>query len=228
VIVPTSEIAQRATVRLVHSGRLKPPVLEPLAPTADLLNALSDLEGVTSGRLEAESRGLGSLDPRELVFNLSHATVINAAFVYSRAGGNRFNGPERGAWYCAFVVESALAEVGYHLTRELDYLGRYDNTSDYGEMLADFIGLFHDLRKVRPRPRCLDPDIGIGYPAGQELAQALMADGSPGLIYPSVRHSGGTCLVAFRPAVVQNVRQGAMWRMAWAGSREYSVSRLTS
>jgi len=227
VNVLTTEIAQRATVRLVHSGRLKPPVLAPLAPSADFLDALSRLDGVTSGRLEAESRGLDALDPRELVFNVPHASVINATFAYSRVGGNRFNGSGRGAWYCAFAVETAISEVGFHLTRELDYIGRYDNTSDYGEMLADFIGLFHDLRAVHPPPRCLDPDPALGYPAGQELAQTLMAEGSPGLVYPSVRHARGTCLVAFRPAVVQNVRQGAMWQLIWAGSRAYSVTQLT-
>jgi RES domain-containing protein len=225
VIVATIEIAQRATVRLVHSGRLKPSVLEPLAPTAGLLTALTELEGATSGRLEAETRGLGGLDPRELAFNVPHANFINAAFAYPRTTGNRFNGPERGAWYCGFDVATAIAEVGFHLTRELDYIGRYDNTSDYAEMLADFIGLYHDLRGAASPPPCLHPDPAIGYPAGQELAAALMAEGSPGLIYPSVRHRDGTCLVAFRPAVVQNVRQGAMWRLTWAGSRAYAASQ---
>jgi RES domain-containing protein len=228
VIVATIETARRATVRLVHSARLKPPILEALAPTADLLAALTELAGATSGRLEAEARGLGGLDPRELAFNVPHAKFINAAFAYPRATGNRFNGSERGAWYCGFDVATAIAEVGFHLTRELDCVGRYDNTSDYAEMRADFIGLYHDLRGAEPDSPCLHPDPAIGYPAGQELAAALMAEGSPGLIYPSVRHRDGTCLVAFRPAVVQNVRQGAMWRLTWAGSRAYAASRLPS
>jgi hypothetical protein len=214
-------------VRLVHSGRLKPPALAPLAPSEDLLERLSELEGATSGRLEAETHGLGNLDPRELVFNVPHAAFINASFAYPRATGNRFNAADRGAWYCGFVVETAIAEVGFHLTRELNYIGRYENTSEYGEMLADFIGRFHDLRAVDPAPACLDPDPTVGYPAGQGLARELLAVGSPGLVYPSVRHQHGTCLVAFRPSVVQNVRQGAMWRLTWAGLPTYAFEKIS-
>jgi hypothetical protein len=227
VSVPTSAVAQEATVRLVHSGRLKPPALAPLAPNDDLLERLSELEGATSGRLEAETHGLGNLDPRELVFNVPHATFINASFSYPRATGNRFNGLDRGAWYCGFIVETAIAEVGFHLTRELNYIGRYENTSEYGEMLADFIGRFHDLRAVDPVPACLDPDLTVGYPAGQALARELLGKGSPGLVYPSVRHRHGTCLVAFRSSVVQNVRQGAMWRLTWAGIPTYSFEKIS-
>jgi RES domain len=32
--------------------------------------------------------------------------------------------------------------------------------------------------------------------------------GSAGVVYPSVRQSGGTCIVCFRPALVNNVRKG--------------------
>jgi RES domain len=228
VIVATIEIAQPGTVRLVHSERLKPAVLERLVPHANLLMTLTELEGVTSDRWAEEAPGIAEFDPREMVFNVPHANIINAAFAYSRVTGNRFNGPRRGAWYCAFGVETAIAEIGFHLTRELDYIGRYDNVGDYAELLADFIGRYHDLRTVKPFPPCLHPDPTIGYPVGQELAAALMREGSPGLIYPSVRYRRGTCLVAFRPSAVQNVREGAMWRLTWAGSRDYTVSRLPS
>ena len=43
------------------------------------------------------------------------------------------------------------------------------------------------------------------------------AAGLNGIIYPSVRHSGGTCIAALRPAAVQSVRQGAIYRMRWDG-----------
>lgn len=42
--------------------------------------------------------------------------------------------------------------------------------------------------------------------------------GSNGMIYPSARHAPGTCLVAFRPDLVLNLRQGGIWRHAWHGS----------
>jgi hypothetical protein len=37
----------------------------------------------------------------------------------------------------------------------------------------------------------------------------LLAHQSNGIIYPSVRRKGGTCIVCFRPALVYHVRQDA-------------------
>ena len=141
------------------------------------------------------------------------AALINAAFAYARPGGNRFSGEDRGAWYCAFACETALAEVAFHLTRALEAVGRYDNTTDYAELLADFIGRFHDLRGMAGAP-CLDPDPAVGYPAGQALARRVLAADGSGILYPSVRRPGGTCLAALRPHIVQNVRPGGTWRLA--------------
>src|SRR3954470_23852884 len=118
-LLPTVDLAQRDTIRLISTGRLKEPVLLPLAGNPRALDELAELEGVTSLRLRGQETGLTDLDPRELVFGRPGYTFINAAFLYTRPGGNRFNGEERGAWYCAFEVETSLAEVSYHLTREL-------------------------------------------------------------------------------------------------------------
>jgi hypothetical protein len=49
---------------------------------------------------------------------------------------------------------------------------------------------------------------------------------SNGIIYPSVRHAGGTCLVCVRdPTSFQNPRQGGIWRLEWLGSSTPSVTR---
>jgi hypothetical protein len=225
--LPVVDLVRRDTIRLVNSGRLKAPALAPLAADASALATLQALEGVTSERLRAERGGLTALDPRELVFGRPGYSFVNAAFAYTRPGGNRFNDDARGAWYAAFTARAALAEVTWHLTRELVAIDRFDTSSDFAELRADFIGPFHDLRGVRtPSHRALDPDPTIGYPAGQTLARALRADGSNGIVYPSVRASRGTCLVAFRPDLVQHVRQGGIWRLRWSGSATPTVSRL--
>jgi hypothetical protein len=60
--------------------------------------------------------------------------------------------------------------------------------------------------------------------ASQHLARELLHQGSAGLIYPSVRHRGGTCLACFRPALVVNVRKGWMVTLEFAdGSSELKV-----
>jgi hypothetical protein len=140
---------------------------------------------------------------------------------------NRFNGTDRGAWYAAFAVETSLAEVSYHMRRELDRVGDYHATVEYAEVWASFAGAFVDLREQQPRPRCLDPDPVRGYPAGNALAEEARAAGHNGIIYPSVRHIGGTCLVALWPHAVQSVAQGAIWRIAWAGDPMPRVEALS-
>lgn len=227
--LPVTNLAQTNTIRLVSSGRLKEPVLLALAPTQGALEDLAALESVTNSRMRAQQGALSELDASELVFGRHGFSFINAAFTHTRAGGNRFNSADRGAWYCAFEVETAIAEVAYHLTQELAAIERFENTTDYAELFADFIGPFHDLRgtdgNVEP---CLQHDPAMGYPAGQALAQDLRKNAeSNGIVYPSIRRAGGTCLVAFHPSLVQNVRQGGLWRLDWQGDANPEISRVT-
>jgi hypothetical protein len=227
VIPPLTDIAQRDTLRLIATGRLKEPALLPLAATQGALDDLASLEGVTNRRQRAHAAGLPDLAPQELVYGRAGALFINAAFAHTRPGGNRFNDSQRGAWYCGFAAETSLAEVGFHLSRELEAIGRFENTTDYAELLADFIGPFHNLRGADRNEPCLHPDPAIGYPAGQALARALRASGSNGVLYPSVRHTNGTCLAAFRPDLVQNLREGGVWRLEWQGTPTPAVTRQT-
>jgi RES domain-containing protein len=217
---PTARIALERTVRLVSSARLRDPVLLKLAGTT-LQGDLAEIEGATSGRLEAQRQGTQSLQPGELVTGPAHAAFINAAFSYWRPRElNRFNGPGRGAWYSALEVETAEREVAFHIARELERIGNYNTAVEYAEMFASFAGGFVDLRTVVTRPDCLHPDPAIGYPAGNVLADATRSAGHNGIIYPSVRRPDGICLVALWPAAVQSVSQGRVLRAAWTGRRD--------
>jgi RES domain-containing protein len=158
-----------------------------------------------------------------------HANFVNAAFVYFRPRErNRFNGPLRGAWYAALTVETSLREVAFHLVRELRRVNDYHATVEYAEMWASFAGSFVDLRAVRPAPDCLHPDADIGYPAGNQLAAEAMQAGLNGIIYPSVRDDGGTCLVALWPHVVQSVTQGRVLRLRWTGTPDHRVEDVAA
>jgi hypothetical protein len=119
---------------------------------------------------------------------------------------------------------TSAQEVGFHRTRELGYIGRYHDEARYVEILADFIGDFPDLHDAG-HP-ALDPDPETGYLAGQRLAAGLRREGHRGLIYPSVRHQGGRCFVAFDPGIVQNVRPGASWRLVWNGTSQFTVAGI--
>ena len=56
------------------------------------------------------------------------------------------------------------------------------------------------------------------------LRRRLLAAGSLGVVYPSVRHAGGTCVAAFRPAIVANVRRARTYRFTWTGTPRPTVT----
>lgn len=221
--LPLTDITEPATVRLIPTAYHKPPVLSPIVDTDEERAILEQIEGLTSARQKAERSGLSALDARELAYGVWGASYINAAFTYTRSEGNRFNDGSRGAWYCAFEDLTAIEEVAFHRTRELSRIGVFEDEAIYQSLLAGFIGEFHDARDLPRGESILGDDPERAYPLGQELASALRAEGGRGIIYPSVRNPKGTCLVAFHPQIVQNVRLGARWKIIWDGSPEYIV-----
>lgn len=224
---PIKRLALERTIRLVTTARLRDPVLKALGENGHLAD-LAEIEGATSARLQAQQVGSQSIDSREFVAGIPHAHFINAAFSYWRPEElNRFNGPERGAWYAALDVATCIAEVTFHLTRELERVNDFNTTVDYAEMFASFAGEFVDLRDVNPRPDCLDPDPEIGYRQGNTLADSTRVQGHNGIIYPSVRDPAGTSLVALFPHAVQSVAQGDIYRLTWGGSRQPRHQRIT-
>ena len=209
------------TIRLISTAYIDEPAMRPLADSADDLAVLEEIEGLTSARRSLNLPVPGGLDPAELLTE-AHGygwTYVNAAFCYSRMPGNRFSGPERGAWYAAYgddATSTAQAEVGWHLTRELEATGVFENQTSYRELIAGFTTRFHVLT-AEAGEAILDDDPETSYPSGQALAREILTSSGNGLLYPSVRNPGGQCLAAFRPHLVQNVRQGATWLFTWVG-----------
>jgi RES domain-containing protein len=188
-----------------------------------VLRDLFDLDNATNDRLRGESGQLPGIGMDELVFGVPNFRMINAAYTYARPEGSRFNDGERGAWYCAFELETALAEVSFHKTVEYQEIGRFDDSVSYQALLADFTAAFHDLRGNEAYADCLAAN---SYIASQRLAAELLETGSMGIIYPSVRRPEGTNLACFRPALVGNVRKGQAYRLTWAGSPTPAVEAI--
>jgi hypothetical protein len=182
-------------------------VLTRLTDDAEDLNALFELEGASNDRLLGEAGLLPGITVRELVFGLSYSHIVNAAFTHANPFGSRFNGPERGAWYGAFARETSELEVAYHKSKELKEIHWQEKEIfSYVDFLADFRGTFHDIRGGARFGDCLDAH---SYKASQRLAGELLERGSAGVVYPSLRHKGGTCIACFRPALVNNVRKSS-------------------
>ncbi|HEY1258269.1 MAG TPA: RES family NAD+ phosphorylase [Stellaceae bacterium] len=221
----TSLVRRNDTHRLIPSKCSEPDqsVLARVADDDRHLADIFDLDNATNDRLLAESELLPGIGVHELVFGVPCYRVINAAFTHAHPFGSRFSGPDRGAWYAAFEVETAQAEIIFHKTLQLAEIGHFDDDVTVDDYLADFSGEFHDLRDGG-FAEILDPE---SYIASQALAEQLVEAGGLGVVYPSVRRAGGTCLACFRPALVMNVRKGPTYWLRWSGGPTPQIENLS-
>jgi hypothetical protein len=207
-----SAIRQDDTHRLIPSRHSDESVLQRLADRPGQLEDLFELDGATNDRLLGEANLLPGISVHELLYGIPYAHIVNAAFCHAHPLGSRFNGPDRGAWYAAFDLKTARAEVSFHKRRELqDIKWSGEEKFTFDDYLADFRAEFHDIRGDAGYAGVLNEN---SYTASQRFAAELLASGSAGLVYPSARRASGACLVCFRPALVTNVRTGQTIELA--------------
>ena len=220
---PESLVWWAGASRLVPSRYPVVGLLDRVAAPSDL-EAVFELEGWTNDRLSNELGILHTIPRREWVTGRAMASVVMAAYCHPRPGGSRFSSGQRGAWYAARALATALRESIFHRTQELREVGGFETRVEMRVYLADFRSRFHDVRARDERYAALyDPD---DYAASQLLAARLLEAGSNGIVYRSVRDPGGECVACFRPAMVRNVRAGGHYEFRWEGSPEPRVRRL--
>jgi hypothetical protein len=218
--IPISNIRRFDTHRLLPAkySLNYDSVLTRIADDEDL-PLIFDLDDYTNARLRAETNLSPDISPQELVFRVPNYHIINAAFTHANPLGARFSTPHRGAWYAGFELATAKAEVLFHKSvefAEIDWKEREE--IQYDDYLADFTNTFHDLRGIEDE--ALSP---TSYIRSQQLAVELMELGSLGIVYPSVRREGGTCIACFRPSIVANVRKSTPYRLIWTPLRARMV-----
>jgi hypothetical protein len=225
VTPPVTRVTWRDTARLVPSRYPSVGLFDRIASRDDL-DAVVELESWTNDRVSTELGQLHAVPPEEWVVGRPMASVVMAAYCHPNPAGTRFASPRRGAWYAGRRVETAVAESVFHRSCELREIGVTDARMQMRLYRADFHTRFHDLRGQNPAfAPFLSPD---SYAASEALAERLLAAGSHGLVYPSVRHRGGECVACFRPPLVQNVRAAAHYEFVWEGKPEPRVTRLAA
>ena len=147
---------------------------------------------------------------------MPHYRVINAAFTHANPLGARFSTPERGAWYAAFELATAKAEVLFHKSiefAEIDWKEREE--IGYDDYLADFTAAFHDLRGCRgrgPKPRQLRAITTTGSGTdGAWLAWHCLSERTP--------RRGNPALPASAPALLPMCAKAAQYRLIWTPQR---------
>ena len=223
---PIVQIDQRDTHRFIPAKYADggASVLTRLSDDDDVLDGIFELDNATNDRLLAETGRVAGVDARELVFGIPSYRIINAAFCHPSPTGSRFNSADRGAWYASFELETSQAEAAYHRRLWLKEINwQEEDVSEYVDYLADFRAEFHNIRGVKEFADCLSPD---SYVASQALAARLLEMGSSGIVYPSARRLGGTCVGCFRPVLVTNVRRGRTFKFVFADLRNVPKIRM--
>jgi RES domain-containing protein len=223
LIPPVREFHQKGMHRLIPSRYSETgTVLQEVAGNEAMLADAARLDAATNERIQGELHGLSGISHFELVYGIPNAHIIRAAFLHPGPFGSRFNDTTRGAWYAAKKVETSIAEVAYHKSKRLSEMivpgllhERPDEeVSSYDDWLADFQGPFHVLEPREEYAHCLQAEpVPQCYLPSQLLARQLLGQQSNGILYPSVRHKGGTCLACFRPALVYQPRRAESYEL---------------
>jgi hypothetical protein len=222
-VPPLTRIRLKDTHRLIPSRYPAAGILDAVASAEDL-ELMFELEGWTKDRISAEL-GILTIIPRsEWVVGRRMASVIMAAFCHPRQEGSRFSGPECGAWYAARSLATAHRETLYHRTAELAEVGVFESRLEMRLYLADFNSTFHDIRADQAENDAYHNP--ASYEASQALGRQLLALGSNGILYRSVRHAGGECIACFRPPLVRNVRAAGHFEYSWSGGKEPAIRPL--
>ncbi len=215
--IPVSAVAWRGAVRIIRS--LYPPIdlFEDIADPADWPLLIS-AEQKTNPRL-METIGNLDLVPEARRVGGPGASFLMASFTHVSADRpTRFSAGAYGVLYVGDRFEVALLETVYHHGRFMARTGEPAGwTSQFREIVLEVSAELHDLRaNAAAHAEALDPD---DYAAAQEMGARLRADGSEGIVYPSVRCAGGECAGLFYPDLAASPVQGRHLDYHWDGER---------
>lgn len=215
---PIRRTRWRPSHRLVPS-RFPPVGLFDRVAASDDLEAVFELEAMTNDRLREETGDL-ALVPRGDRLSGPGTTPIMAAFTHLNPEGSRFSDGSFGVYYCSQRLETALAEVQHHQERFLHRTREGPLRLELRLYLADLDAHLTDVRNF-PDYHSVDD-----YRPGQKLGRQLRDQGRGGVLYRSVRHSGGLCAAVFRPRLLSNCRQSKHYAFHFDGSRVTAIDEL--
>jgi hypothetical protein len=224
--VPLSHVQWRGAVRIIRSAFPPIDLFEDIADPADWPLLIS-AEQKTNPRLMESIGELDRVPPGRRVGGAG-ASFIMAPFVHvSAERASRFSDGSFGVLYAGRTFEVALMETMHHHGRFMASTEEAPGwTSQFREIILDLDGALHDLRGGEEifEP-LLDPD---DYRPSQAFALALRRAQSEGIVYPSVRCTGGECAGLFYPDLAANAVQGRHLDYRWNGRRVDFVRDLSA
>jgi hypothetical protein len=196
-----------------------PPIrlFERLTSDSAVWTALIALEEMTNPRVRDEIGEIALVAPEDRVTGPG-ASFVMAPFTHRNPKGSRFSTGAYGVYYAAAQLETAIAETVFHFEAFARDSGDPPRTEDMRVLVGAVAAELEDvdaLPEIEHR-QVLDPD---DYAYAQAYGAHLREAGALGVVYPSVRLSGGACIGAFKPRAVGLPRQERHLKYQWDGVR---------
>lgn len=214
--LPVSRIEWSRAVRIIRSAFPPIDLFEDIADPADWPLLIS-AEQKTNPRI-METIGNLDLVPEDRRVGGSGASFLMAPFTHvSPDRPSRFTDGSFGVLYAGIDFETALFETIHHHARFMERTAEEPGwSSQFREIFLEVAADLSDLRGAgNASHSALDPD---HYEASQALARTLRAQGTDGVVYPSIRHPGGECLGLFYPDCASVPVQGRHLDYHWDGA----------
>ena len=191
------------------------------------LDIVIAIESLTNDRLRDDIGDITLVPPDERVSGLG-TTPIMAAFTHLNPEGSRFTDGRYGVYYAAIDIETAIAETRFHRTRFLAATNQPPIEIDMRSYASDLVAPLHDIRNRQTDMPTIYTNEPMQYASAQILAKQLRDEGSNGIVYDSVRHTGGECVAVFRPRLLAPVKQGPHYCYVWDGVKITTVYKKSS
>lgn len=223
-VLQAAEVRWRPSYRVIASEYAGENLFDRLQTQQDYAAALQELEDLraiadlTNAAVQHEAGAIDLVRPEDRVYGPG-AGLIMAAFAYPRGGSRFCDGQTGGAYYAGAALETAIRETVYHTEQALRGTEscRLEKTVIEAWVDAELV----DVRAGRPQPPGLyDP---TDYRAGQAFAALVRRLGGFGVVYDSVRHRGGTCVVVLRPPALSRAVATQTLHYHWDGHCVASV-----
>ncbi len=196
-----------------------PPIalFERVSDNPAVWDVLIELEQATNPRVRDET-GEIALVPTERRVTGPNASWVMAPFTHVNRNGSRFSDGSYGVYYAARTLQTAIKETGYHFARFAADSSDPPRREDMRVLLGTLDAKLHDVSRLDDKAKRLILD-AESYAHSRPFAAELRDDDSDGIVYPSVRDEGGSCIAAFWPDVAGVPMQERHLQYEWDGKR---------
>lgn len=210
--IQEASVVWKESFRIIASEYAGENLFDRLAGDDELddLRAIADL---TSPHVLHAMGVVDLVKPGDRLYGLG-AGFIMAAFAWP-GKPSRFSDGSNGTYYTALAEETARAETAYHDEQFLKGSGPV--MVEKTLVVTDLSSHLVDIRGGRPCPDGVYDS--TDYTQGQAFGGVVRRLDGFGIVYDSVRHSGGQCAAIFRPPALSGARAVRTLEYHWDGNR---------